>query len=47
MDNKQFVKEIADIENDFPQWYTDVIMKNKHCLDWQKSDWDNYVVDNG
>ncbi len=29
MDNKQFVKEIADIENDFPQWYTDVIMKTE------------------
>ncbi len=29
MDNKQFVKEIADIEGDFPQWYTDVIMKTE------------------
>ncbi len=29
MDNKQFVKEIADIEKDFPQWYTDVIMKTE------------------
>ena len=29
MDNKQFVKEIADIEQDFPQWYTDVIMKTE------------------
>ena len=25
----QFVKEIADIENDFPQWYTDVVLKTK------------------
>ena len=25
--DKQFVKEIADIENDFPQWYTDVVLK--------------------
>ena len=29
MDNKQFVKEVADIEKDFPQWYTDVIMKTE------------------
>lgn len=27
--DKQFVKEIADIENDFPQWYTDVILKTQ------------------
>lgn len=26
---KQFVKEVADIETDFPQWYTDVILKTK------------------
>ncbi len=25
--DKQFVKEIADIEADFPQWYTDVVLK--------------------
>ncbi len=25
----QFVKEIADIETDFPQWYTDVVLKTK------------------
>ncbi|MBO5852097.1 MAG: proline--tRNA ligase, partial [Clostridia bacterium] len=25
----QFVKEIADIEQDFPQWYTDVILKTE------------------
>ena len=25
--NKEFVKEIADIEQDFPQWYTDVVLK--------------------
>ena len=28
-DNKQFVKEIADIETDFPKWYTDVILKTE------------------
>lgn len=27
--DKQFVKEIADIENDFPKWYTDVILKTE------------------
>ncbi len=27
--DKQFVKDIADIENDFPQWYTDVILKTQ------------------
>ncbi len=27
--NEQFVKEIADIEADFPQWYTDVVIKTK------------------
>ncbi len=26
---KQFVKEIADMEQDFPQWYTDVILKTE------------------
>ena len=26
---KQFVKEIADINEDFPQWYTDVILKTE------------------
>ena len=25
----QFVEQIADIENDFPQWYTDVVLKTK------------------
>ena len=25
----QFVEQIADIETDFPQWYTDVVMKTK------------------
>ncbi len=25
----QFVNQIADIENDFPQWYTDVVLKTK------------------
>ena len=29
MAEKQFVKEIADIETDFPQWYTDVILKTQ------------------
>jgi prolyl-tRNA synthetase len=29
-DNKQnFVEQIADIEKDFPQWYTDVVIKTK------------------
>lgn len=28
-DNKQFVKEIADINADFPQWYTDVVLKTE------------------
>ena len=27
MDNKQFVAEIADINTDFAQWYTDVVLK--------------------
>ena len=27
MDNKQFVKEIADINENFAQWYTDVVIK--------------------
>lgn len=26
---KQFVEQIADIETDFPQWYTDVVLKTK------------------
>ena len=26
---KQFVKEIADINEDFPKWYTDVILKTQ------------------
>ena len=25
----QFVSQIADIERDFPQWYTDVVTKTK------------------
>ncbi|MDD4839778.1 MAG: proline--tRNA ligase [Clostridia bacterium] len=28
-DNKQFVKEIADMSADFPQWYTDVVLKTE------------------
>ncbi len=28
-DNKQFVKDIADMNEDFPQWYTDVILKTQ------------------
>lgn len=27
--DNQFVKEIADIETDFPQWYTDVVIKTQ------------------
>ncbi len=27
--DKQFVSQIADIETDFPQWYTDVVLKTK------------------
>ena len=27
--DNQFVKEIADIETDFPRWYTDVVIKTK------------------
>ena len=27
--DNQFVKDIADIEKDFPQWYTDVVLKTK------------------
>ncbi len=27
--NEQFVSQIADIETDFPQWYTDVVLKTK------------------
>ena len=29
MDNKQFVTQIADIEKDFAQWYTDVVTKTE------------------
>ena len=29
MSEKQFVKEIADIDADFPQWYTDVVLKTQ------------------
>ncbi len=29
MAEKQFVKEIADIDADFPQWYTDVVIKTQ------------------
>lgn len=28
-DNKQFVTQIADIETDFSQWYTDVVLKTE------------------
>lgn len=28
-DSKQFVKEIADMKADFPQWYTDVVLKTE------------------
>lgn len=29
MDEKQFVKEIADIDENFTQWYTDVVLKTE------------------
>ena len=29
MAKDQFVSQIADIESDFPQWYTDVVLKTK------------------
>ncbi len=29
MENKQFVKEIADINTNFTQWYTDVVLKTE------------------
>lgn len=29
--DNQFVKEIADIEKDFPKWYTDVVIKTQLC----------------
>ncbi len=29
MEEKQFVKEVADIKTDFPQWYTDVVIKTQ------------------
>ncbi len=29
MADKQFVKEIADMNEDFPQWYTDVVLKTQ------------------
>ncbi len=29
MANEKFVSQIADIESDFPQWYTDVVIKTK------------------
>lgn len=29
MEQKQFVREIADITADFPQWYTDVVIKTE------------------
>ena len=28
-EDKQFVKEIADINSDFPQWYTDIVLKTE------------------
>ncbi|GHV03088.1 proline--tRNA ligase [Clostridia bacterium] len=30
-DKKDFVKEVADMEADFPQWYTDVVLKTQLC----------------
>ena len=29
MAKEQFVKEVADMEVDFPQWYTDVVLKTE------------------
>ena len=29
MAEKQFVTQIADINEDFPQWYTDVVLKTE------------------
>ena len=29
MAKDNFVEQIADIEADFPQWYTDVVLKTK------------------
>ncbi|MCM1042877.1 MAG: proline--tRNA ligase [Corallococcus sp.] len=29
MAEKQFVKEVADMKSDFPQWYTDVVIKTQ------------------
>ena len=29
MDNKQFVTQIADINENFTQWYTDVVLKTE------------------
>ena len=29
MADKQFVTQIADIREDFPQWYTDVVIKTE------------------
>ena len=29
MGKENFVEQIADIEKDFPQWYTDVVIKTK------------------
>ena len=29
MEEKQFVKEVADIKTNFPQWYTDVVLKTE------------------
>ena len=26
-ENKDFVKEITNIEENFPQWYTDIVLK--------------------
>ena len=28
-DNKNFVKDITNIEEDFAQWYTDIVLKKK------------------
>ena len=29
MDNRQFVKEVASLTDDFAKWYTDVVVKTE------------------
>ena len=30
-DNKNFVKEITNIDENFAQWYTDIVLKSRTC----------------